>query len=327
MATNELLKQGTLLDIMNQIGPDGNLLAVAEVLQKETPILKDAVWVEANDTVQHVYSRRTALPKSEILKFNKGVTGNKGATEQEISGIMARGNRPWYDARLVDLAPNKQEYRNMEARATIMGIGQEFDNDILYATKADDVKSFDGLMSYVNSATGKMVQLGGATSSSTSVTSAYIVAWDVTMGAFMAYPRGSKAGIKFEDKGRRAKDMSDGSTMEVYEDYVEISGGLCVSDLRAVARYANIDVSDPSSATAFSEDKIIVLLNKMPASLRSKAVIYVSEGLKSMIEIRANKKDNAYYTPKNVFGEELTAIRNVPVRLDEMISESETLLA
>ena len=43
MAVNEVVKQGTLLDLMNQIAPNGNLLTVAEVLQKETPILKDAV--------------------------------------------------------------------------------------------------------------------------------------------------------------------------------------------------------------------------------------------------------------------------------------------
>jgi hypothetical protein len=47
MATNELLKQGTLLDIMNNRAPNGNLLVVAEVLQKEIPMIKDAPWQEA----------------------------------------------------------------------------------------------------------------------------------------------------------------------------------------------------------------------------------------------------------------------------------------
>ena len=107
MATNELLKQGTLLDVLNNRAPDGNLLVVAEVLQKETPIIKDAPWVEANDLQQHIYSRRTKLPTSEILKFNKGVGGNRGATEQVTSGIQARGNWPSYDARLVDMSPNR----------------------------------------------------------------------------------------------------------------------------------------------------------------------------------------------------------------------------
>ena len=65
----------------------------------------------------------------------------------------------------------------------------------------------------------------------------------------------------------------------------------------------------------------------MPASLRSKAVIYVSRSLKSAIEIRMNSKDNAYYTRENVFGEQVTMFQGVPVRLDEMISEYEDVVA
>lgn len=322
---SEVLKQGTLLDLMNQIGPDGNLLAVAEILQKETPILKDAVWVEANDVVQHMYSRRVALPKSEILRINKGVSGNIGATEQVTSGIMARGNRPWCDARLADMAPNKSEYRNQQARAVIMGIGQEFDKDILYANKKADSAMFDGIESYVDSLSNEMVVSGGAGSGNKN-TSAYVVAWDTSSGAYMAYPRGSTAGIKYEDKGRRAKDMGDGSVLEVYEDYVEISGGLCVADKRAIGRYCNIDVDDPTAET-FDENKLIILLNKMPAMLRNKAVIYVSRGLKAAIEIRMNSKENAYYTRENVFGEQVTTFQGTPIRLDEMISEDEDAVA
>lgn len=322
MATNELVKQGTLLDIMNQIGPDGNLLAVAEVLQKETPMLKDAVWVEANDTVQHIYSRRTSLPKSEILQYNKGVKGNIGTTEQATSGLSARGNRPWYDARLVDLAPNKAEYRNQQSRAVIMGIGQEFESDIIYGNKASDSAKFDGIESYVDKLENEMVISAGAGDGDKN-TSAYVVCWDVTNGAFMAYPRGTTAGVKYEDKGKRSKDMGDGSVLEVYEDYVEISGGLCVADKRAIGRYCNIDVTDPV-AKQFDENKLILLLNRLPAMLRSKAVIYVSRSLKAAIEIRMNNKENAYYTRDNVFGEQVTMFQGTPIRLDEMISETET---
>ena len=40
MATNELLKQGTLLDVLNNRAPDGNLLVVAEVYKKKPLSLK-----------------------------------------------------------------------------------------------------------------------------------------------------------------------------------------------------------------------------------------------------------------------------------------------
>ena len=318
MATNEVLKQGTLLDIMNNRAPDGNLLVVAEVLQKETPIIKDAPWIEANDLMQHIYARRTKLPTSEQLKFNKGVGGNRGATEQEVSGIQARGNWPSYDARLVDMAPNKQEYRNLEARATIMGIGQDIERDIIYGSKAADTCAFDGIETYCDAIGTRCIDAGGEAN----LTSAYIVAWDTSNGAYLVYPKGSQAGIKFEDKGERTMDMPDGTKLRVYEDYVEVSCGLCVADLRAVARIANIASASPT-ATSFDENDVILLLNRMPAMLRQKAVMYVSRNVHAAIEMRANAKENAYYTAKDVFGETLTAIRGMPIRLDEMISEAE----
>lgn len=318
MATNEVLKQGTLLDIMNNRAPDGNLLVVAEVLQKETPIIKDAPWIEANDLMQHIYARRTKLPTSEQLKFNKGVGGNRGATEQETSGIQARGNWPSYDARLVDMAPNKQEYRNLEARATIMGIGQDIERDIFYGSKAADTCAFDGIETYCDAIGTRCIDAGG----SANLTSAYIVAWDTSNGAYLVYPKGSQAGIKFEDKGERTMDMPDGTKLRVYEDYVEVSCGLCVADLRAVARIANIESASPT-ATSFDENDVILLLNRMPAMLRQKAVMYVSRNVHAAIEMRANAKENAYYTAKDVFGETLTSIRGMPIRLDEMISEAE----
>lgn len=313
-----MLKQGTLLDVLANRAPDGNLLVVAEVLQKETPMIKDATWVEANDLQQHIYSRRTKLPTSEILKFNKGVGGNRGATEQITSGIQARGNWPSYDARLVDMAPNKQEYRNLEARATIMGIGQDIESDIIYGSKAADTCAFDGVETYCDKLGQFVLDAGGTTN----LTSAYIIAWDTTNGAYLCYPKGSQAGIKFEDKGERTMDMADGTKLRVYEDYVEVDCGLCVADLRAVARIANIDSSTPT-ATSFDENDVILLLNRMPASIRQKAVMYVSRNVHAAIEMRANAKANVWYSPKEVFGETLTSIRGMPIRLDEMISENE----
>ena len=324
MATNAMLKQGTLAEILNRIAPNGNLMTVAEILQKDTPILKDAIWTEANGVNQHVYSKRTKLPTSEILEYNSGVAGNRGKTKEVTIGMMARGNRPWYDARLVDIAPDSKKYRMQEATAVIEGIGQEVDEDIIYADKNDAYK-FDGLIRYPNETNG-MLEKGSAVGSESKITSAYIVAWDTTNGAYLVYPKGSKGGVKYEDMGKRSKDLSDGSVLEVYEDYVEASYGLCVVDDRAVGRICNIQLDTINNDT-FSENAVIKLMNKMPASLRSKAVMYVSRGLMSAIEIRANAKDNCYYTPKEVFGETVTAIRGMPVRLDEKISEAESFVS
>lgn len=319
-------KNGTLISVLNLIDPKGNLMPVAEVLQKACPILKDAPFIEANDIVQHVYSRRKTLPKSEREMINKGISGGYGEEEQATSGIQVRSNMPDIDARIVDKAPNKQEFLNIKIQGAVQGISQDFETDVIYGSKAADTSAYDGIAEYASVIDGRRVVDAGGSSGSANLTSLYMVAWDTSAGVFMVYPRGSKAGIEYEDRGKRTKDMLDGTKMDVYEQYIKISSGLCVYDIRAIARLANIDTTTITTTT-FDENKLIIMLNAMPAMLRAKVVMYVSAMVHAAIEIRANDKGNAYYTAGNVFGEVVTMFRGVPIRLDEMISEHEEHVA
>lgn len=324
MATQLTYGQGTLLDVMNSIAPDGNLLKIAEVMDKAAPMFKEAKWAEANKTTQHIYSRRFSLPVSERIKYNKGVGSNIGSSTEVIVEIEARGNRPYNDKRLVDLSPNPMEYRANQAHASIEGMAQDVETDLLYGSIADGTCAYDGLSTRLNALADQMVVGHGGTGSFLS--SIYLVAWDNPSGAFLAYPKGSQAGIKFEDKGQSVKDMPDGTRMDIYEDYIESSVGLCIGDLRSIGRIANIDTSVVAS-TGFDEDKLIYVINQMPAMLRKSVVAYASRKVKGLIDMRANAKGNAFYTKENVFGEEILKCYSVPIRLDEMISEAETVVA
>ena len=317
-------KAGTILDIANSIGPDGNLLAVAETLYKEIPIFQDAVWTEANDTLMHRYARTAKLPTSEHIRLNKGVGGDLGYNSQHFTRLSGRANRPKVDVRVVDKSPNPQETLMGYIKKSTMGIGQDFANDMIYADSKADPETFDGLASMTNKVGNLVISAGH--DSSTSNTSMYIVCWDLVNGAYMAYPRGSKAGIEFTDYGKVRVEDEAGKAYDAYEHQVQISGGLCLANEKAVARICNIDVSNPT-ATSFDENDVILLLNRLPASLRSKAVAYVSRNLMAEIEMRANAKDNVYYTQREVFGGVVPSIRGMPIRLDETISENEDVVS
>lgn len=325
MAINQLNKQGTLADIISLLAPGTNLLKTAEIMQKDTPIMKDALYVEANNITTHTFAVRSSLPKSSIGKFNEPYGGERGRSKTVTIGLMERINCPAYDARLVERSGNINQYLNTEAQGIMQGLAQEVDEDIIYADKNDDFYKFDGLVRYPNATNGMLVK-GAATSSSSKITSAYLVAWDVNYGAFMAYPKGTKGGISIENLGKRVKDYEQGKRMDVYEIKAGASYGLGVIDERAVGRICNIDVSSISSST-FNEDKVIELVNKMPSTLRAKAVLYVSRGVKTAIDIKANSKANVWYSTDNVFGEPVRTVNGVPVRLDEKISEAEDFVS
>jgi hypothetical protein len=323
MATIEA-KAGTILDIANSIAPDGNLLAVAETLYKEIPVLQDAVWKEANDLTQHRYARQAKLPKSSHIKFNKGVGSDLGYNSQHFTRLSGRGNRPHVDARVIDMSPSPNQTLMDETRKSVMGIGQDFANDMFYSSSKADAEAFDGIAEFTSTLGDQVISAGGT--SSTGNTSMYIVCWDLTNGAYMAYPRGSKAGIKFTDYGKVRVEDEDGNAYQAYEHEVEVTGGLCLADDRAVARICNINVSNPT-AESFDENDVILLLNRMPQMLRKKAVAYVSRNLMAAIEMRANAKDNVYYSKAEVFGGSVPSIRGLPIKLDESISENEDVVA
>lgn len=320
MATNQVYKQGTLLDVMNQRGPDGNHMAVAEILDNATPMFKDAVWVEANDFTQHKYNIRYSLPTSTKIEFNKGASSSLGSTRVEVCTLKGRENRPYVDVRLIKIAADGQAILKDHMHASVEGIGQELETDIIYGSKANG-DEYNGLESRLNSLSNPLVYNNGDTGANLS--SIYVVAWDQGRGAYLAYPKSSEAGIKFTDEGVRPKDMGDGTVLKVHEMHIEVTCGLCVVDNRSIGRVANIDTGT-IGANTFDEHLTIQLLNELPAGLRSKAVMYASRKVKSAMDIRANDKGNAYYTRENVFGSEVLMLHGVPVRLDEQISDAET---
>lgn len=322
MATHTLSAQGTLLDMMNSIGSDGNLLQVAKILNKSAPMFKNAPWVEANMVTQHEYARERSLPGSNIIRINKGASSSIGDQETLRTELQGRENAPSYDSRLVRMSPDGQTYLSNKLSAAVEGIGQDFETDLLYGSIDANTSSFDGIAVRLDSLANTMVKSNGGTGSNLS--SIYLVAWGATSGgAYIAYPKGEASGITFRDDGERKKDMPDNTTMKVHEHYVSITGGLCVPDHRALSRIPNIDTSS-ITGTTFNENLLIELVNEMPAALRANVVAYCPRKVQSAVDIRANEKGNAHYTRENVFGESISTVFGVPFRLSEIISQAES---
>lgn len=321
MATNNT-NGATLIDVLNLYAPNQSQLSVAEILMKDCPLLQDMVFQEANDVTQHVDAYRKSLPHSTREKFNQGIAGELGEEEEVTFGIQKRGNMPSIDKRLIDIAANPAEFIRIKIAGAVQGMTQEVETDLFYGSQAANTCDYDGIGVYTSAVDGERVISAGGESTSQNLTSAYVVAWDLANGAYGIYPKGSKAGIQYEDKGTHLEVLADGTRIENNVYYVSVALGLGTRDVRAFARLANVEVGT-ISATTFDEGKMIQLLDNMPSSLRAKARIYVPTKLKTAIQLRINAKENVNFTVDNAFGTPVLRFIDVPVIRAEMISVHE----
>ena len=325
MATKQTGERGNIKDILAGTGRDGQYQIVGEILEREIPLFRDAPMIEANNITFHEYTVRNTLPASSLVRANKRRQGAKGSVRMETVHLEKRAITYRVDVEDLKKSPNPQEFLNNEMRAGLIGIGQDFDTQMFYGTGIGD--EMEGLAPKLDTigleVEGPFVIDNG--DSTGDLTSMYLVAWDVAAGVSLAYPKGSSAGITMKDHGivpSWGDEGSDTGFIEYATHEVRVSGGLVVKDDRAIGRIANIDVSAPSETT-FDENNFILMVNQFPAHLRNKIKGYASRNLKASIDMRANAKDNAYYTAMDVFGKHVPGISGVPIMLDEMISEDE----
>ena len=332
MATVKITEQaGNIKDVLSGVGRDGNYQVVGEILDRETAFWRDAPVQEASNVTYHDFTVREYLPESTIVVGNKRRKATKGGVRMETTQIEERAIVTRIDADILAKSPNPQEYLNNEIQADVSGIAQDFDTQMLYGTGIG--KEMKGIAAYTSTVDGEFVIDNG--DSTGDLTSMYVLAWDVARGCSVAYGRGTNAGITMKDKGivpswtdtvydtDGTTVLEEGGFIEYVTHETRISGGLVIKDDRARGRIANINVASPSS-TIFDEDNLILMINQFPAHLRNKLKAYASRNLKACIDMRANAKTNAYYTPMvGVFGEHINAISGVPIILDEMISEDE----
>ena len=331
MAVKITEQRGNIKDVLSGIGRDGNYQVVGEILDRETVFWRDAPVMEADNVTYHDFTVREYLPESTIVVGNKRRKATKSGVRMETVQLEERSIVTKIDVDILAKSPNPQEFLNNEIQADVQGIAQDFDTQMLYGTGVG--KEMKGIAAYTNAIDGEFVIDNGDTTGD--LTSLYVVAWDVSRGCSVAYGRGTTAGISMKDHGvvKSWTDTvydTDGTTVLEEGGFIEyathetrISGGLVIKDDRARGRIANINVASPTKTT-FDEDNFILLVNQFPAHLRNKLKAYASRNLKAAIDMRANAKDNAYYTPMTgVFGEHVNAIAGVPIMLDEMISENE----
>ena len=330
MATLTPYNKLNVVELARRKDPSGNLMAIAEVLNEDNPILQDAPWMEANDTFTHKSTRRLYVPGGTWRKLNAGVGITATRTIEVIDGIGMLEAYSEADKDLIDSFPNPVQARMDEARGIIEGMSQELAQTVFYGATVTTPEEFNGLAARMASlATTTNVRNAGG--SGDDLTSIFIVMWGLAR-VFMVFPKGSPfLGIKHADLGEVTVSTSttaiaSAAQYQAYRDHFQIKCGLVVRDDRCIARLANIESTGPTNL--FDEDDLITLLNRMPQAGRG-ASLYVNDTVLTQMEIALKDKNNVNYTPargEGLAGEPVLFFRGNPVKKCDQIVITESAL-
>lgn len=324
----------TLADWAKRTDPDGKVPDIVELLSQTNEILDDMLWMEGNLPTGHRTTVRTGLPSVAWKLLNQGVSTSKSTTAQidEQVGHMQAWSE--VDKDLAELNGNTAEFRLSEAQAYIEAMNQEMASTLIYGNSSTAPEEFTGLAirySSLSATNAQNIISGGGSGSDNS--SIWLICWggNTIHGIF---PKGSKAGLQHEDKGKKVIETAGGSAagkrLEVYQDKWEWKCGVAVRDWRYAVRIANIDISNlvAKSSAADLIDSMIKAIHRLPSMNVGKCAFYMNRTCMQMLDIqRRDDVAAAGMTYKEVDGKMVPTFRNIPIRKVDSLLETEATIS
>ena len=326
----------TLLDLAKQSDYQGNVVSdIIEILNDTNPILQDLPVMECNSGTKHLTTIRSGIPQATWRRLYQGVQPQKGTNTQveDTCGMLEAWSE--VDAKLVALSANPRQFRLNEAIAFIEGMNQQMAEAIFYGNTDADPEQFMGLTPRFDSLSadngGQIINAGGTGNANTSI---WMVVWGPRT-AHGLYPKGSKAGLGREDKGKTTKEVSDGSLYDVFREKFTWDIGLSVRDWRYVVRIANIDVTAMNAGTTdmFGLLRDAFWACKQRQITGGRTAIYCNTDVCKALDKQATPTSATVsssvtpgalrYTPSEIDGKEIMSHRGVPIRETDAIINTE----
>lgn len=331
----------TLLDVLQQMAPDGKQMEIAEVLTQQNEMLEDMTWREGNTVTGHRDAVRTSLPSPSFRALNEGVPVTKaGSTPiEETAALLEDFSR--VDRELAILSGDVNAYRLREGKPHIIGMGHKMAQTVFYGNANIDPKGFTGLApryntlnTAVSATAANVISAGGSGSNLRSI---WLVGWseDTITGIF---PKNTRGGLDHEDATNAsgtgahgfpaAAALSDanGNKFMGYEDHWIWRCGLMVKDWRYAVRIANID---PTALTlsAATGPNLTDLMTQAVEQIESlsgvRAAFYVPRALRAYLRRQIQEKKGAFLSWDEVGGKRIMHFGEVPVRRTDALNVAE----
>ena len=324
----------TLADVAKATDPDGKIATIVEILNETNEILEDMVWVEGNLPTGHRTTIRAGLPAPTWRKLYGGVQPTKATNVQvtDTTGMLEAYAE--IDKALADLNGNSAAFRMTEDKAHIEGMSQEFAATLMYGNEGTAPEEFTGFAPRFNDNSGPAnadnIILGGGSGADNN--SIWLISWGANT-VHGIYPKGSKAGLQFNDKGQVTIEDSDGSNggrYEAYRSHYRWDVGLSVRDWRYVVRICNIDQSlltANKSTGADVTDLMAQAIELLPNASSGRPAFYMNRGLRSVLRRQIANTTNVNLTMDQVGGKHVMSFDGIPVRRCDMLTSTEATIS
>lgn len=337
-----------LADWARRVDPDGDIADIGELLAQCNEIFDDMLWREGNQPLGHTGTIRTGLPQGTWRNFYQGVAFTKSTTAQVTDSIGELVAYSRIDKSLADLEGNVAALRLSEDNAHLEGLSQQMSTTFFYGNELVTQAQFTGLSPRFNTVCTSTAQnavnvldAGGTGSSNASI---WLCCWGEQTGHGF-YPKASKAGLVFEDKGdiRPGFDASN-REFEAYTSFFMWKAGLHIKNWQYFVRIANIDTTTAGLAGTTPPD-IFAIMSKavvrLPAAGRRISGItkvdapnqpapairpawYCNRTVREYMDIQAIRDKNVLLTPREYDGQPIVEFRGVPIRIVDSLLSTES---
>lgn len=334
-----------IYDVSSRMDPKGDIPVIAEMLSQHNDYRSDMPMKEANGFTFHEEVFRTSIPAGSWRQYNQGVPYGKSTTAKFRVGMAMLADWSQVDRSLARHSGNEAKFRESEDVAFLEGMSQTVAETFVYGNTTSNPAQFMGIAPFYNTVSVANAQNAlnvidglGTGSSNTSL---YLLGWGEET-IFGVYPRGSKAGLNWEDQGTVVPAFdSMGNRFPAYTSYFEEEIGLCPKDWRYGGRIANLDTTAAGLAGSNAPDLFALtrkLLMNLPTGGRTtgisttdaphgdpsvRTVMYMDRTLRYWFDIQSIRNRNVLLPPDQSAGRAWSEYDGVPMKIIDQIVNTE----
>ncbi len=343
----------SLLDVTRRMDPDGTVAEIAELLSQCNEVFKDMLWRESNLPTGHKSTVRTGLPSGTWRAAYGGVPYTKSTTAQVTDAIGYLAAYSQVDKKVAELNGAVAQLRMSEDNAHLEGLSQQMATTIFYGNQATNPNQFTGFSARYNTTSTSTAAnavnclAGGGTGSSNA--SIWLVGWG-DMTCFGIFPKGSKAGLVFEDRGDVVPGYdAAGNPFPAYTSYFEWNAGLVTMDWRYIVRVCNIDTTTATLGLQgttppdlfYYMSKAVVRLPTMTKRVSGitetdapdepspgiNPAFYVNRTVREYLDIQAIRDKNVLLKPTEYAGQPVVEFRGVGIKVNDSLLNTEAMVS
>lgn len=321
----------TISEHLKLMDPEGNIGRIAEVLTRESTVLQDMPMKEGNLPTGHRQFIRSGIPIPTWRILNSGSEIGVGSTIQveDTCGIIQQYSQ--IDQDIAELNGNTEAFRLSQDKAIIQGIGNAATENIWYGNQLFEPEKITGFMprypaGSINGDTDTSADnvIDGGGRGTDDNTSIMFVGWGDAQ-AHGIFPKGSKVGIQYKDKGLVSAIDAQGRLFEAYRSLYSFKIGLAVPDWRYVVRICNVKTADLSKDLSSGADLIDLFIQaaeRLPTK-DSKTTIYCNRTIMSWARRQINSKSNVNFSYESVGGKRMMMFDDIRISRDDHLLNTE----